>query len=169
MHAARRHTFMLGINYYGDTTRLQHPLNHIGDLLRHGFLRLQPLGEYIEQPRNFADTDDIFIGQIGDMRPANDRHHVMLAMRFKRHVFQQHDFIIALHILKRFGKNRVHILIIPGVKLAVGIDHALRRIAQTLALWVIPRPANQGANGLLRLLRRGAGSGARLDSALSDS
>ena len=50
----------------------------IGDLLGHLFLYLQAAGEHIGNTRNLGKSDDLALGQLGDMRLADKRQQVVL-------------------------------------------------------------------------------------------
>src|SRR5215210_3368010 len=48
----------------------------------------------VQHARQFADADDLVARQISDRRLADDRRHVVLAMRLERDVLQQHDLVV---------------------------------------------------------------------------
>ena len=63
-------------------------------------LHLQPPRKAVEHARQLGDADDAVARQIGDRRLADDRRHVMLAMRLERDVLEQHDLVIAADLLE---------------------------------------------------------------------
>src|SRR5882724_9762982 len=50
-NAAYRHAGVLGLNQHGHTARLEHGVDRTRDLRREMLLRLQPVGENIDQAR----------------------------------------------------------------------------------------------------------------------
>src|SRR3546814_8179706 len=58
----------------------------VGDLRGELFLDLQPLAVDVEHPRQLADADHAIMREIGDMRPADDRRYVVLAVGFEADV-----------------------------------------------------------------------------------
>ena len=61
-----------------DAARLEVLFDRLGDLPRQPLLNLQPARETVDQPRQFADADDL-AGQITNARLAVERQHVVLA------------------------------------------------------------------------------------------
>src|SRR6185437_9132647 len=84
--AARRDALVRRLDDDGDAARLKHFLERVGDLRRHLFLDLQAMREHFDEARELRDADDAPVGQIGDMRLADDRREMMLAMRFETDV-----------------------------------------------------------------------------------
>ena len=67
----------------------------------------------------------------------------MFAMRLKRNVFQQHQLVIAAHFFK--GARQVDCRIV-GIAAAIFLPrprHALRRIEQSFARWIVAGPLDQ--------------------------
>ena len=60
-------------------------------------------------------------GQIGDMRLADERHHVVLAMRIEGDVPHQHDVVIALDLLESPVEHLGRVLVVAGKISSIGL------------------------------------------------
>ena len=72
---------------------------------------------------------------------------MMLAMRFEADVTQDDHLVIASRLLEGAFENRDRVLAIAGEPFLVGAHDTLRRAKQTLAIGIVPRPAQQRAHG----------------------
>ncbi len=54
----------------------------------------------VHHARQLADADHPAVRQVGDVGPADDRHHVVLAVAFQADVAQQDDLVVALNLLE---------------------------------------------------------------------
>ena len=79
----------------------------------------------------------------------------MIAMRMKRNVLDQDEFVIAGDFLEGPAEFFRRILVVSGEHLAIGLGDALRRIAQALALDVVAGPAQKDPDRILDLGQRG--------------
>src|SRR5206468_3983800 len=84
---------------------------------------------------------------------ADDRRHVMLAMRLERYVLEQHDLVVAAHLLEHAGKVMGWVLRIAPAIFLPRAGHPLGRIEQSLASRIVSAPADQGADRFLHLVR----------------
>src|SRR6185312_1921677 len=156
VHATGRHALVRGIDHDSDAARLQHLIDAARDLRGELLLDLEAARIALDDPGELTDADDLVGRQVPDVHAPDDRCHVMLAMRFERDVPQHDHLVVAVDLLERAA----HIL--PGVDpvsrepVAVGVDDALRRVAQPLALRVIPCPGEQRAYRLFRGAARDA-------------
>src|SRR3546814_20486203 len=64
------------------------------NLGRQAFLHLKTTRIAVEDAREFRNADDAVLRQIGDRRLAGDRRNMMLAVRLKGTVAQQHDLVL---------------------------------------------------------------------------
>ena len=102
----------------------------VGDLRGQPLLHLQPARKGLQHARELGDADDMVARQIGDMRLADDRRHVMLAMRLERDVLEQHDLVIAADFLE---DAREMIGRIVGIALAIFLPGARDALAASRA------------------------------------
>jgi hypothetical protein len=86
------------------TTATPRGLQVVPDALRdfggQPFLDLQSPGKAVQHARQLGNADDMVLRQVGNRRLADDRRHVVFAMRLERNVLEQHDFVIAAHFLE---------------------------------------------------------------------
>ena len=75
---------MGSLDHHGNTLRLQHLFNGVGDLRRQALLDLKPFGISFHDPRKLGDTNDTAIRDIGYPSAPDDRRNVMFAMAFER-------------------------------------------------------------------------------------
>ena len=159
VHAARGHALVRRLDDDGDAARLQHFLQRVGDLRRELLLDLQAVGVGIDHAGELADADDAPVGQVADMDLADDRHHVVLAMRFEADVAQHHDLVVALDLLEGPLQHVARILIVAGEEFLVGAHDAIGRADQTFAVGIVAGPADQRADRLFGFLARGTRRG----------
>ena len=114
-------------------------------------LRLQAMGEDIDDAGNLGQADDLAVRQIADMRLADDRHHVVLAMRMELDVADDDEIVIAGDLLEGAAElfRRAHVVAVEHFE--VGLGDALGRVDQALAVRIVAGPAQQRAHGRLGL------------------
>ena len=100
VHAARGHAFVRGLDHHADAARLQHVVDAVGDLRGHLFLHLEAARIGLDHARQLADADDLAVGQVADVRAADDRRHVVLAMAFELDVAQHDHLVVAVDFLE---------------------------------------------------------------------
>ncbi len=94
LHAAHRHAGMLGLHHHGDAARPQDLVDRGRDLRRQVLLRLQPACIDVDQPRDLGQADHALDRQVGDVRLAGERHHVVLAVRRERDVPDEDEVVV---------------------------------------------------------------------------
>jgi len=156
VHAARGHALVRRLNHHRDAARLQHLQDRVGDLRRQLLLDLEALRISLHHPRQLADADDAAMRQVGDMRAAGNRHHVVLAMALQPDVAQQDDFVVAVGFLEGAFQQRHRVDGIAFIELLVRPHHACRRVEQAFARGIVPGPAQQGADSFFGFLPRRA-------------
>ena len=78
----------------------QRLVDGVGDLRRQALLRLQAAGEDVDDAGELRQPDDALRRVVGDVRLADERHHVVLAMRLERDVAHEHDVVVAADFLE---------------------------------------------------------------------
>ena len=66
-----------------------------GDLRGHLFLHLEAARVGLDHARELADADDLAVGQVADVRAADDRRHVVLAVALELDVAQHDHLVVA--------------------------------------------------------------------------
>jgi hypothetical protein len=160
-HAPAAHAGVAGLDDHGHAQGLEIVPQAIGDLRRKPLLHLQSPGEAVQHPRQLGDPHHPVARQVGDVRLADDRGHVVLAVRLERDVLQQHDVVIAAHLLEHPRQVPGGILAIALAIFLPGPRHPRRGVDQPLARRILAGPAQQGADGVLHVLgdRRLGGRG----------
>lgn len=69
--------------------------------------------------------------QVGDMRMAHKRHHVMLAMGRERDVLDDDDVVIAAHLAKRAREDLAGILPVAGKEFVERLGDAARGVSSS--------------------------------------
>src|SRR6516162_11011285 len=98
------------------------------------------------------------------MRFADERDHVVLAVGMQLDIAQHDDIIIARNFVEGAGQHVERALMIAGKKLIVGADHPLWGLAQAFARRIVAGIGYERADGLLRLLPRGASNSAAVSN-----
>ena len=104
LDAAHRHAHVLGLDHHRHAARMQGVVDRMGDLRGHGFLGLKPAAENFDHAGNLRQAQNLAVGKIGNMCLANDRHHVVFAMREERNILDQNDVVIAGNFFKGTAK-----------------------------------------------------------------
>src|SRR5690606_24353508 len=157
VHAAGGHALVAADHDHADAARLQHALDAAGDLRGHLLLHLEATGVGVHDPRQLADAHDLAVGQVADMRLADDRRHVVLAVRLELDVAQHDQLVVAGDLLEGAREVVVRVQLVAAVPVLVGPGDARRGLDQAFAPGILPGPAQQGADGLFRLLAGHAG------------
>jgi hypothetical protein len=79
---------------------LQGVFDAVGDLRGELFLHLEAAGEAVDHAGQLADADDAVGRQIADVRAADDRRHVMLAVALELDVAQHDHLVVAFDFLE---------------------------------------------------------------------
>ena len=114
-------------------------------------LGLQAMGEDIDDARDLGQADNLAVRQIADMRLADDRHHMMLAMRVECYVLDDDEVVIAGDFLEGAAEllGRAHVVAVEHFAECLG--DTLRRVYQALSLWIVAGPAQQRGDRRLDL------------------
>jgi hypothetical protein len=85
-------------------------------------LNLHALGIDLDDTCQFGNTDNPVARQIADMRPPDDRRHMMLAVGNETNVAQQNHFVIPGDFLECPAQQLVRIFAISGKPLLIGTN-----------------------------------------------
>jgi hypothetical protein len=154
--AAHRHAGMLRLDQHGNATGLENLVDRGRDLGGQVLLGLQAAGEDVGQPRQLGQSHHSLHRRIGDMRPAVERHHVVLALRGEFDIANQDEIVIARGFAKGAVQHLGRALVVALIEFVEGFDHPARRIQEALAADVLADIAEQDLHGLFGLRARGA-------------
>src|SRR5690606_33744333 len=111
--------------------------------------------ENIHDAGNLGKANHLVIGQIGDMRLADDRHHMVLAMRMERDVLYEDEIVIAADFLENRTEDFFRAFRIACEQFLISLCHTLRRSQNAFALRVVSSPKQKRAYRRYRIgLRR---------------
>src|SRR4051812_39629562 len=144
--AARRHTAVRRLDHHGDALRLQHLVQAVRDLSREAFLDLQPLRIGFDQTRELGNAHHAVARQIADVRTADDRRHVVLAMGFEADIAQHDNLVIPVDLLEGALKEGLRVFPVAAEPLLIGARDPRRGCGKPLAGRIIARPADQRAD-----------------------
>ena len=92
LNTAHLHAHVGAFDDDGDALGIQRLLNAVADLYGEAFLYLQAAGERIDDPRNFAQSDDCSVWNVSYMGFSEEREHVVLAHGIDLDVFHDDHF-----------------------------------------------------------------------------
>ena len=108
----------------------------VSDLRRQLLLNLQPPGEDIHDARNFRKPDHFPVGNVGNVRLADEGQKMMLAHRIKLDVLHEND-LARVRSENRLVNDGVEILAITVGQKLVGFRRPDRSLEQTFALRIL--------------------------------
>src|SRR5690606_4721691 len=100
VHAASGHALMDGVDDDADTTWLENFVDAVSDLSGELLLDLEPSRVAVYHASKLADAHHLVGRQIANVRPTDDRRHVMLAMRLELDVAQDDHLIVAFDLFE---------------------------------------------------------------------
>ena len=156
------HAAMARLDDHRDALRAKHLVETVGDLARQALLKLEPPGKGVDEPRELRDSDHAGAGSIGDVDMAGDRREMVLAGRHQRDRAEQDRLLIAVRLGKGPAKQLPGIDAIARKPFAIGARDPGRRLAQALAVGIIPRGGDEGSD---RRFDLGSARPRRLDRA----
>ncbi len=98
---------------------------------------LQSLGEGVHDTGDLGQPHDPPIGDVGDVRLADERHHVVLAVAVDLDVAHEHELVVALDLGERPREVCDRILTVATKVLPHRTENAFGGFLQTLSLRVI--------------------------------
>src|SRR6266699_3416610 len=136
LHSTHHHAEVVRFDHDADSTWVHDPAETIGDLLRQPLLHLKPSRIDIYNARDLREPDDLPVRDVGHVRLAEERQHMVLAQRVELDV-AHHDHVVVLFLEDAlayylFGARAVAL----GEK-RHGVGDAQRRLEQAFALWIL--------------------------------
>src|SRR5215475_1835291 len=116
---------MLGLHHHGNAARLEHFVDCHYHLRCQMLLGLQAACIDVNQASKLRQSDDARNWDVGDMSPAMERHHVMLAVGVEPDVAHQDKLVVAAHFAERAIKHIGCTLPIAAIELLKGGNDAL--------------------------------------------
>ena len=147
LHSAQRHAHVLGLDHDADALRLELTLEPVGDLGREPLLDLQRARVVLDDARELRQPDDLVVGQVGDVRHADERQQVVLAERVEVDLAGHDQLVVVAVVRERRG--------VEGLRrqlLDVRVDHAPRGLRERPVLDVRAERLEQFLGGGERAL-----------------
>ena len=152
VHAAGGHALVRRLGDHRDAMRLEHGIETRRDLGGHLLLDLQPPRIDVDQPRQLGNSDHAVARQIADVHAADDRRHVVLAMRLETDVAQHHHLVVAAGLLEGPLEIVARIILVTGKPFLISAHDAPRRGQEPFPVWIVAGPTDERAHGALRFL-----------------
>lgn len=151
MDAASCHALVRCFDNDADALRLQNVLNAIRNLSGQFFLHLKTASKCLDHARKFADADDLIFWQVTDVRFANNRRHMMFAMRFKRDITEYDHLVVAFDLFEGAFKVLDRVFAVAAKPVFISPRDAFGCIDEPFATGVLASPQQQSANRVLCL------------------
>ncbi|VTZ59980.1 conserved hypothetical protein [Sinorhizobium medicae] len=145
---------MLGFDHHRHAPGHEGLIDGPGDLRRHCLLRLQAAGVNIDDTGDFGKAEHATVRQVGDMGLADNRHHMVLAMRIERDVLFEHDIIVAGDFLEGSAEHVFRREIVAAENFPICLGDTRGRVLQAFSCRIFARPAQQYTNGFFGFLLR---------------
>ncbi len=133
-NAANRHAGVARFQHDADPPGLEVGHDQIGQIFRHAFLDLGPIGQRLDSPGEFAQTQDPPVGEIGDVGLADEGKQVMLAARREFDVLDDHHVVVDLR--ERLLEMPRRIRVQSGKHFRIHPGYPVGRIEQSFAVGV---------------------------------
>jgi hypothetical protein len=128
---------MRGLDYYTYAMWPQDTVQTARDFRGHFFLHLKTLRVDLDEACKLRNSNDPILGKISNVNPSDDRRHVMLTVRCKLDVSQEHDLVVPTHLLKGSLQVLSWVLKISGEPFFIGTYNARGSAHQSFAIRVI--------------------------------
>jgi hypothetical protein len=109
-------------------------------------LDLEAAGVDFDEASELADADDPVIRQIGEMAAADDRHHVMLAVRLQADIAQHDHLVVAVGLLEGLAQDLDRVVLVAGEEFFVGPDDPVGGLDEALTIGVVSGPLDERAD-----------------------
>ncbi|MNQ94424.1 hypothetical protein D3C85_1099420 [compost metagenome] len=135
---------MLGLDHHGNTQGTGDLRDGIGDLAAEVFLDLQAAGIHVDDTRDLGQAQHFTVGNIGNVRLADERQQMVFAQRIQFDVPHQDHFTVIGAEQGTIG-DLFQGLFITAAKVLHGFGGALWRVAQAFAGYILAKLAeNRG-------------------------
>ena len=85
---------MIGLDDDPDAEGFERRHQRVGDLIGQPFLHLEPTRKHVDEAGDLGQPDDFTVWQVGDVRFAEERQHVMLAERVQLDVAHEDHRVV---------------------------------------------------------------------------
>ena len=125
------------LNDHAHSQGVQRLLERFGNLDGQALLNLQSPAEDFDDPRNFAEADDVFIRDVPDVALAEKREQVMFAQTIHVNV-PDNDHLVVLNGEQGPVEHVLNVFVIAFGKKLERLGHARRGVLQAAPLGIFP-------------------------------
>jgi len=123
-----------GLDYDDDAPGIELLGDEVGNLVGHAFLHLGPLGDFLDDAGEFAESGYLSAGEIADVGDSHEGEEVVLAHAVETDVADEDDFVVA------FLEDAAEMVCRRGVKTGeefrVHAGDPLGGFQKAVAVWV---------------------------------
>jgi hypothetical protein len=117
-------------------------------------LGLETTRVHVDDARDLRQTDNALVGEVSQMRPTNDREHVVFTERVEGNVTHEHEVVEMADLAERTIKHVLGTDIVAGEKFLIRAHETLGRIKQTFAIRIVADPRDKSTCRSLSLFAR---------------
>jgi len=132
LDAAHDHTQMLGFDHNGHALWFNSVVNDFGDLHRQALLHLQAPGEHIDKTGDLAQSNDLPVGNIGDMAFSEKRKEMVFTKTEDLNVPDDYHLVIR-HLEQSAVQDLLGIHAVAAGQIAKGAINTFRGFLQSIA------------------------------------
>ncbi len=155
--AAHHHAEVLGLEDDGDALGVDGVGDGVGDLAGEALLHLQAAGEDVDEAGNFAEADDLAVGDVGDVGLAEEGQQMVLAQGEELDVLDD-DHLVVVDVEEGVVEDFFDGLVVAAREEGHGFFHALGGVEEAVAGGVFADAAEELA------VEVGGGGGFRVGS-----
>ena len=150
LDTAHRHAQVRGFHDDSDPERTDLLPQRFGDLIREPLLYLQPARKHVHEARDLAQSNNLALGNVGDVALAEERQQVVLAQAVEVDVLHDQHLVI-IDREERVVEHRVDIGGITVGQEPKRLLHSLRRVDQPLTRRVFSQFRQELTNDVLHV------------------
>ena len=139
-YAAQLHASVVGLDDDGDAQGMQGLLDAVADLDRQALLDLQAPGIGLDDARDLAQAGDLAVGNVGDVRLADEGQQVMLAGAEELDVLDE-DHLLVFFVEHGGADDLLPVLGITLGQVLEGLGDALGRLEEAFAAFILAQQA----------------------------
>jgi hypothetical protein len=133
----------------------EHAAQAFRNLGRHFFLNLKTLCIDVDKASELRDSNNAIAGKIANVDAADDRRHMMFAVRFELDVAQQHDLIVTSDFFEGSLQVFTRIFKITRKPFFISAYDATGCSEQSFAIRIVAGPTNESTHGIFGGRARG--------------
>nr|AAB82042.1 hypothetical protein [Synechococcus elongatus PCC 7942 = FACHB-805] len=158
LDTAHHHAHVGGFHDDGHTLRVEDFLHRLSNLAGQALLHLQTATVHLDDASQFAQADNLLVGDVSDVNFAHERQHVVFTKAEGGDVTHQHHFVVTFVEDGAVDQVIQGLAVAAGQK-AIGLSDPFRGFQEPFPLWIFSDPEQQRADCCFHL---GLGNSLRL-------